>query len=302
MSPRYTPHALFAAPLILAALACTDQPRSGGAPADAAAVQPAGFTEGGSTTGPIPVVAVTARDFAFDAPAQLTAGPTTFRMRNAGSLLHHMQVVRFSGGKTLPDYLTALRAGGPPPAWATEVGGPNAVAPGAEANATVALDPGDYGLLCFVDLPDRVPQLMKGMSRALRVVARPAGAGAPAAEPMPDVTMALMDYNFTVSGTLRPGRRVIRVENAGPQVHEVELFRIPPGQNMETLQRWLDTGTQGPPPAEPLGGVAGVAAGTSSSFTVELTPGKYALVCFIPDAKDGKPHFMHGMIQEMTVA
>jgi hypothetical protein len=39
----------------------------------------------------------------------------------------------------------------------------------------------------------------------------------------------------------------------------------------------------------------------SQSFTADFVPGKYALICFLPDAKDGKPHFMHGMVQEVTV-
>ena len=28
---------------------------------------------------------------------------------------------------------------------------------------------------------------------------------------------------------------------------------------------------------------------------------RYALICFYPDAKDGKPHVMHGMLKEITV-
>ena len=35
--------------------------------------------------------------------------------------------------------------------------------------------------------------------------------------------------------------------------------------------------------------------------TVDLEPGEYALICFIPDDKDGKPHVAHGMISQITV-
>ena len=31
-------------------------------------------------------------------------------------------------------------------------------------------------------------------------------------------------------------------------------------------------------------------------------PGSYALICFVPDAKDGKPHAMHGMLKTLTVS
>jgi uncharacterized cupredoxin-like copper-binding protein len=36
-------------------------------------------------------------------------------------------------------------------------------------------------------------------------------------------------------------------------------------------------------------------------ITVDFTPGRYALYCFIPDVKDGKPHTHHGMLKELTV-
>ena len=33
-----------------------------------------------------------------------------------------------------------------------------------------------------------------------------------------------------------------------------------------------------------------------------LQPGNYVAVCFVPDAKTGKPHYMLGMISSFTVA
>jgi hypothetical protein len=36
-------------------------------------------------------------------------------------------------------------------------------------------------------------------------------------------------------------------------------------------------------------------------ITADFTPGEYALICFLPDAKDGKPHFAHGMIQQIHI-
>ena len=44
-----------------------------------------------------------------------------------------------------------------------------------------------------------------------------------------------------------------------------------------------------PPPAKPIGGIAGIEHGMSETFTANFTPGNYAFICFIPDAKDGKP-------------
>jgi len=36
-------------------------------------------------------------------------------------------------------------------------------------------------------------------------------------------------------------------------------------------------------------------------ITATFTPGTYVLLCFIPDAKDGKPHSSHGMAKEIKV-
>ena len=54
--------------------------------------------------------------------------------------------------------------------------------------------------------------------------------------------------------------------------------------------------------AEPLGGVVFLDKDGRGTFEVELTPGDYGLICFVPDAKDGKPHLAHGMVKTITVS
>jgi uncharacterized cupredoxin-like copper-binding protein len=58
---------------------------------------------------------------------------------------------------------------------------------------------------------------------------------------------------------------------------------------------------RGMPPVEPVGGFAGLDKGKAGWLTITLTPGNYLLNCYVPDAKDGKPHFVHGMVQQITV-
>lgn len=43
------------------------------------------------------------------------------------------------------------------------------------------------------------------------------------------------------------------------------------------------------------------AAGCSRRPHEDFTPGTYVLLCFVPADTDGKPHFMHGMQQEIIV-
>jgi hypothetical protein len=243
-----------------------------------------------------PIVRVSGMDFSFDAPDVIPAGLTEFRFLNKGPSLHHMQILKLEGGKTIDDLRAALANPGPPPAWVKEVGGPNAPAPGLESNTTLMLEPGNYALICFVDIGGP-PHFMKGMVRALRV-APSADASVPT--PKIDVTATLFDYGFKLSSPIQAGTRTIRVLNGGAQHHEIELVRLPAGVGVSDFVKWLGK-MEGPPPGMPLGGVSGLDVGGSQYFTADFAPGNYALICFLPDAKDGKPHFAHGMIQQITV-
>lgn len=241
------------------------------------------------------VVRVRGEDFKFDAPDVIPAGLTEFRFLNKGPALHHLAILKLTGGKTIDDLRAALANPGPPPSWVKEYGGANASVPGEESNATLSLSPGNYALICFVDIGGP-PHFAKGMVRALRVVPSKAANPSPAAS----ATMTLLDYSFKLSGPIRAGKRTIRVRNVGKQHHEVQLVQLAPGKSAKEMMDWLGK-MEGPPPGKALGGVAGMEAGMTEYFTADFAPGKYALICFLPDTKDGKPHFAHGMLQEITV-
>ena len=246
------------------------------------------------------VVTVTAADFSFDAPAQIPAGATTFRLVNTGTELHQAQLIKLEDGKTLDDLGKAMQNPGPPPSWMRFVGGPNGIAPGQEANATAVLTTGQYAYVCFIPSADGKIHLSKGMVRPFEVTA---GSSASASDfPAADVTIKLVDYGFESSQPLTAGRRTIMVENAGPQVHELVLLKLAPGKTTEDFGKWAETGMKGPPPAEPLGGVVALDNGGRGTFEVDLKPGDYGLICFVPDAKDGKPHLAHGMMKNLKVS
>lgn len=251
-------------------------------------------------TPPAPaVVLVRAMDYSFTAPASIRAGVTTFRLTNAGKELHHLSIVRLPKGKTAADYLAAVQAEGHPPMWATDVGGPNAAIPGATIEATVSLDAGNYALVCFIPSPGKpVPHLMKGMVRPLTVRA-PVRAGA---LPAADVEMRLSDYSFALSKPLTAGRHVVRVTNDAEQPHEAIIIRLDPGKSITDASVWVEQGMQGPPPGMALAGVSPLSKGRSATFPVLMTAGTYGLICFLPDAKDGKQHDKHGMVQQFEVA
>ncbi|HYV96527.1 MAG TPA: hypothetical protein VE967_03635 [Gemmatimonadaceae bacterium] len=253
-------------------------------------------------TGPN-VVNVKATDFAFDAPAAIPAGLTTFKLTNAGPSLHHLIIARLDSGKTVGDVQKYFSSSGPPPAWLVPVGGPNAPDPATESNATLDLKAGEYVMFCVVDVPGGVPHAAKGMIKQLTVTPSTA---APAAAPAADVKVTLADYSFTLSKPLTAGSHTIEVTTSAMQPHELELVRLAPGKKTADFMKWIGDAMagkapSGPPPGNAIGGVAPSAPGLTQYFTVDLTPGNYFMICFLPDPKDQKPHFAHGMLQEFTV-
>jgi len=244
-------------------------------------------------------VTVIATDFAFDAGAQIPAGAVTLQLQNHGKEVHQAQLVRLEGGKTSQDLIAALKQHGPPPAWMKFVGGPNAAAPGHEVNAISVLEPGQYAYLCFIPSPDGVMHAAKGMVRPFEVTAAPSGAANTL--PETDVAIKLVDFDFQFSQPLTAGKQRIMVENAGPQAHELVLVKLAPGKTIKDFAAWAES-MKGPPPAEPVGGVGVLENGMRGIFTADLTAGDYGLICFVPDAKDGKMHLAHGMMKNIKVS
>ncbi len=97
------------------------------------------------------------------------------------------------------------------------------------------------------------------------------------------------------------GKHTIKVVTAPGQPHELTPFQLAPGKTPTDMVKFIETGKKGPPPGMPMGGVSGVSTGISSFFDVDLKPGDYALVCFLTDPKDGKPHYTHGMLQTVKI-
>lgn len=243
-------------------------------------------------------ITVTATEYAFDMPAQVPAGAVTLRLVNHGKELHQAQLIKLEDGKTVADFAEAMKHAGPPPSWIKFAGGPNGVAPGSETEATAILAPGNYAVLCFIPSANMIPHVMSGMIRPLEVTA--ATPSSSNQLPTATDTIRLADYAFDQALPLTAGHHTILVENTGPQPHEIVLLKLAPGKSVEDFAKFAEN-MKGEPPAMPLGGVTFLEVGGSGEFTADLTPGEYAFICFVPDAKDGKPHFAHGMMRQFKV-
>jgi uncharacterized cupredoxin-like copper-binding protein len=247
------------------------------------------------------LVTIRAFDFRFEAPATIPAGTITFRLKNSGLEVHHLWIVQLKDGKTPADFMAATKIWGSAlkmPSWAVDVGGPNSASPGEMAEGTVTLEPGTYMLVCWVPSPDGVVHVMKGMIRPLTVTAKRA---TPAAEPAVTTSMVLDDYSFTFSQPLVAGRQTIRVENRAEQSHEVVIARLLPDRTLRDAVMWMNGGHVGRPPVDVIGGASGLANGRHMYLNIDFKPGRYVLLCFIPDAKNGKPHSDLGMVKEIVI-
>jgi hypothetical protein len=238
-------------------------------------------------------------DFQYEMPSDtLESGLTNIRLINDGPDFHHVQLFRLEDGHTLQDLMDVFAAHGPVPSWAVDVGGPNTPGmPGEETSAIVDLQPGMYALVCVIPGQDGVPHVMKGMIRELTVVP---SAGPPATLPPADIIMTLDDYSFEVSAPITAGRRTIRVENTAAQPHEVLFVKLEDGRTPMDFLQFLER-PEGAPPGKVMGGVTGIAHGGMNQLTLDFEPGDYALICFVPDASDGAPHFVHGMVEQIRV-
>jgi hypothetical protein len=245
------------------------------------------------------VITIEANDFALTLPAKVPAGVVTFRLVNHGKESHHAQIVRLEGGKTAGDFLKAFTDTAAMPAWVKYLGGPVGTAPGQDRDATSRLTPGHYVVVCRIVSPDGVVHVMKGMIREFEVVERSDAASD--AFPTASDTVTLNDYGFIASRPLAAGHHTIRVENAGPQPHEMVMLKLVPGMTPADFARWGLAGRHGPAPAVPVGGVEFLDQGAGGVFAVDLAPGEYGYICFVPDAKDGKRHLRHGMVTQFTV-
>ena len=169
--------------------------------------------------------------------------------------------------------------------------------PKAKFNETIDLAAGNYAIICLVDIPEHKPHFALGMIRPLVVTQ---STGPSAAAPTADVSIALSDYKFIISTPLTAGRHVIEVSNSGPQPHELFVLKLAAGKTLDDFGKWMAKPV-GPPPGVAMGGISTGMPGAKAWFSVDLTPGDYALICFVPDAKDGKSHIEHGMVQPFKI-
>lgn len=246
---------------------------------------------------------VTMTDFELDIPAEIPAGFVRVTATNDGAVEHHLILAKLKDGVTVDALLQTMatdQAAGE--AMIEYRGGPNGVAPGGSESAQLNLDAGDYIALCVIPDAEGVAHVAHGMFAPVTVTGEDAPADLSAVDV--EATISLTDYDFTMSDGFDGKGLVLATVNA-PQPHEVAVYRIGEGGSMEEFMKMLGRDPSITPEIAArytlAGGLTPIASGTSAVIEFDLEPGDYVFICFVADATDSLPHFLHNMVKLVTI-
>jgi hypothetical protein len=240
------------------------------------------------------------------AGAEVPAGLVQINLTNTGAEEHQATIVRFHDGVTFEQF--AAEGGSDPTGQAALAlvdgfGGPNAAGPGGGTSSAVTnLTPGDYLMICFIPAPDGQPHAAKGMLTPFTVTdATPADTELADDELSGEI--GLDEFAFVLPDEFS-GQGTYAVTDEGEQTHEIAVYQLADGATADDVVAFFadPASASGPPPITPTGGAAAQAPGSTTYVTLDLAPGDYVAMCFLPDvSSDGAPHFTKGMIQPFTV-
>jgi hypothetical protein len=253
--------------------------------------------------GDTPELAILAKEYSFTTASSVKAGFVKVTLENEGKEHHQAQFLRINDGVT-PQQLQEAASdttGAKLLALTTITGGVNGIGGGETQSAVTELDAGSYLMLCFLEAPDGVPHVAKGM-QAQFTVADPAVEGQ---EPSYDAEIVGKDFTFDIP-EIKAGEQTIEFKNAGPSPHEGTLFKVADGKTAADVQAFLAANppgkpASGPPPFSDAGGASAIMPNKATFPTIDFTPGTYVLVCFVPDQATGKPHIQLGMFKAFEV-
>jgi hypothetical protein len=249
-----------------------------------------------------PAVTLTITDSSLSIPATVPAGYTAITIVNNGTIPHEASFVRVNTGVTIERLIAAAQASinSQDPAdfvaflqVAQFYGGVSGVEPGTSNQVVLNLTPGTYAVADTAGFQE-------GLFASFTV----AGPPSDVAPPLADATITQRDFAFDAPATIPAGTRTLEVRNTGAQSHELHLAKLDPGHTLQdVLEAVQQSGPDTPPPpwAHDVTSVDAQGPGLTQWVTLNLTPGTYAMLCFLPDVITERPHALEGMVNSFTV-
>lgn len=122
-----------------------------------------------------------------------------------------------------------------------------------------------------------------------------------AAPALPEVTFKGVDFSFEGPDQIPAGLSTINFQNAGQELHHLQLARLNDGVGVSQLLETFQKEGEGAMRLMTfVGGVGALGPGGAGSVTLNLAEGEYVLLDFIP-SNDGVPHMAKGMVKPLTV-
>lgn len=252
------------------------------------------------------VVIVQDADGVITVPAEIPTGLVTVVFTNDSEELPFSPfLARLNDDITVDTFMAAL-SGGPLAALplVSLLGGVGAE-PGTSAAITYDVTAGQYVLL---NLDGEAPQILP--FAAVEAPKDPYAAELTA--PEADVTITLVDFAFGMPLEIAAGPQVWQFLNKGTQWHEMGIIRMEEGMTQEDLMAQLmqilappaegePAEEDGPPDVPAVFFWTPMSAGKEAWIELDLEPGTYVALCFLPDFESGTSHLEHGMLQMFTV-
>ncbi len=253
-----------------------------------------------------PHITIEARDFGYTLPAQIPAGWVDVTLHNSGKTGHQIAFTKLGSVPFGAFKAAAIATDVTQLADVQFVGGPNNVGPGGSVTATIHLEPGVYGVACYIPADsDGRTHGAHGMIGQVTVVQ-----SSDSVEDAPRIdagTISLSEFTFLPDASFT-GKGMVEIRNVGTQVHEMILVKEAVGKTVDDVKGFFLTPPGSPPPAGPppftaAGGIVGLGPNQTMYETMNLKPGKYVMLCLFPDpTKKNLPHALEGMIKEITIS
>lgn len=267
---------------------------------------------------PVQVLEFDATDYAFtispDPSAGLKPGWTLVKFDNVGAEAHQVMFARIKDGVDMSQ-LAAAGAGDSSGAGAIEfvdmIGGVSYIGPGHETTAMVNLTEGLVLAMCYVPDANGVAHALMGMTSALTVSAPsgdamssgpgPGGEPEPGGEPVLG-TIELSEDGYQVPDDLRAGW--YHVLNTDSVLHEMALLRLSRSITADQTAVLVEDLAANRTPQvglEAVGGMGAISAGFDGYLYLDLAPGDYLAVDFMPDPGVPRPHMLDGYHATFTI-
>ena len=193
-------------------------------------------------------------------------------------------------GLVLTVFVLAACSGASPEESAASVGVPAEVAAQvvpeeSAAPVSVPAEIADPGVPPGIVIPEPLPTVLPAAS-----------------VPIPEIRIDSADYSYTGPASIPAGWVRVTLTNSGVEPHHVQFMRLNDDVTFEQFQEALAVG-EGPALrlVQQMGGVGAIAPTGSAQAVLNLTPGEYVILCFIPSPDDHLPHLAKGMVQTINV-